>query len=123
MMQRIFFFFIGLIIGLILGQSEEQRQVQHAPSAPRPVPPATPAQKPVQPPTASPAPAADTLTDIKGIGPSFAKALNDAGILTFAQLAQRTAEEIASMVPRATVERIQREDWIGQAKSQANRTN
>ena len=116
MMQRIFFFFMGLIIGLILGQSESE------PPAPLPAPPTAP---PVQKkPASAPPVTADTLTAIKGIGPSFAQALNAAGIMTFAQLAQLTPDQIASKVPRATVERIEREDWVGQAQralTQANR--
>ena len=117
-MQRIFFFFIGLIIGLILGQSESEQPAPRP--AARPAPAAVPpAAKPTPPPTT-----ADTLTDIKGIGPAFAQALHAAGITTFAQLAQLTPAEIARKLPRVTVERIEREDWIGQAKrsvTQANR--
>ncbi len=76
-----------------------------------------------------PAPAAeavmpgDDFTLIKDIGPRFAQALRDAGIVSFAQLAAMTPETLAErLAPFVAVrpQRIRNNDWIGQAKQLAN---
>jgi predicted flap endonuclease-1-like 5' DNA nuclease len=55
------------------------------------------------------------LTLINGIGPSFARALNAAGINSFAELAEQDAEELLSRLQvRTGVERVR--NWIEQAK-------
>ena len=57
----------------------------------------------------------DDLTAIRGIGSALQGRLNDAGFYTYAQLAERTAEDLrralGSVPPRANVE-----DWISQAR-------
>lgn len=65
-----------------------------------------------------PAPAAtraDDLTAIKGIGPTFAKRLNDAGIMTFAALAAATPEQLREVTRAPAV--ANPEEWIAQARS------
>jgi predicted flap endonuclease-1-like 5' DNA nuclease len=64
----------------------------------------------------------DNLTAIKGIGPFIEKRLNMLGIYTFKQLSELTPE-LVDRVGNA-IEffpgRIERENWIGQARSFAN---
>ena len=63
--------------------------------------------------------AADDLTKISGIGPAFARRLNDAGVTSYAQLAGMTAEEIRN---RAGLAEWQGDpdDWIIQARRLGN---
>jgi predicted flap endonuclease-1-like 5' DNA nuclease len=64
--------------------------------------------------------AKDDLTMISGIGPAFERALNAAGIHTFAQLAEQTPESLVSrMATRISAERIRRDRWIEQARELA----
>jgi len=56
----------------------------------------------------------DNLAEIMGIGPVFRVRLRQAGISTFAQLATTTPEALAAITEQS-VERIERDDWIGQA--------
>jgi len=56
----------------------------------------------------------DDLTILRGIGPAFAERLHQAGIRTFAQLAQLTPEEAAALC-RVPLGRVLRNDWVGQA--------
>lgn len=58
----------------------------------------------------------DKLTDIKGIGPVAEKQLNEQGIMTFAQIAALTAEEIAKVDEYMPFSAAQIEDWQAQAK-------
>lgn len=58
---------------------------------------------------------ADDLTAIKGIGPTFAKRLNDAGITTFAALAAATPEQLREVTRAPAV--ANPEEWIAQARS------
>lgn len=83
-----------------------------------------------QSPTSAPAPAArkqpvpvkakDDLTALDGIGPAYERALNGAGIYTFADLAAQDAETLAHRLSgvRVTAARIQRDRWIEQAVEQ-----
>ncbi len=62
----------------------------------------------------------DDLTKIKGVGPVIVKKLHDLGIITFDQIANLTPEQIAEVDKRLNFKgRIEREDWIGQAKKLA----
>ena len=68
----------------------------------------------------------DDLEIIKGIGPTFADALNNIGIGRFAELAQYTPEELSrELLEQAGVrvppERIEDNNWIGQARELAQR--
>lgn len=91
-----------------------------------PVPPTpeTPPKPDVPPVESAPseAPTPDPLTEINGIGPAYEKALHELGIYTFAQLAEQSAEALAERLdnPRLTAERIERDEWIEQAKARAN---
>jgi predicted flap endonuclease-1-like 5' DNA nuclease len=64
----------------------------------------------------------DDLTRIKDIGPRFAAALNAIGITRFAQLAAETPETLADRLSAEVsvrAERIQTNNWIGQAATLA----
>jgi predicted flap endonuclease-1-like 5' DNA nuclease len=58
----------------------------------------------------------DNLEEIDGIGPTYAKRLNEAGIFSLAQLAQLTPVEIEAIIKPASWQKIDAESWIAQAK-------
>ena len=63
--------------------------------------------------TVPPSPnAADDLTEVKGVGPVYAQRLVDAGITTFAMLANA---DVAAVAGAANVSESQAASWIGQA--------
>jgi hypothetical protein len=62
--------------------------------------------------------AADDLTLINGIGPTYAQRLKDAGIATFAQLAALTPEEVREITHVAAWQG-DATDWVAQAKQLA----
>ncbi|RPI99654.1 MAG: DUF4332 domain-containing protein, partial [Chloroflexi bacterium] len=65
------------------------------------------------------APAEDDLTQIDGIGRTFADALHAIGIRRFEQLAQQKPDDLAERLAAytsVTAQRIRNKDWIGQAK-------
>lgn len=69
--------------------------------------------------TRAPQPAEHTsLRQIRGIGPAFERALHGLGITTVSRIAQFDADEIQRIAPliKARVDRILRDDWVGQAK-------
>ncbi len=69
---------------------------------------------------ASPAQAADDIIAIKGIGPVNKKKLNDHGIYRFDQIAAWKKADIVAVEAYLEFDgRIEREDWIGQAKQLA----
>jgi predicted flap endonuclease-1-like 5' DNA nuclease len=114
-MVRVRYFVIGFLLGVLLAWylEAESASTEELPEA---IPPSA-ASRPVAPKKQSPK---DPLTEIEGIGPAYERALNALGIFTFAQLAEQTAESLASnMTARVTAERIQREKWIEQAKSRS----
>ena len=90
---------IVIVLGLLIGWLIEwviDWFYWRRPREEKPAPPAVSASAPV--PTQrtrykSPPPDADDLKKIKGIGPVIAKRLNQAGIYTFAQLADLTLDE------------------------------
>ena len=64
--------------------------------------------------------AADDLKKISGVGPVLEKKLNDLGITQYAQVAAFTAEDIAKVDDALSFKgRIERDDWLGQAKKLA----
>ncbi|NKB29716.1 MAG: 50S ribosomal protein L21 [Rhodobacteraceae bacterium] len=64
--------------------------------------------------------AADDLTQISGVGPVIVKKLNALGITSFAQIAAWTADEVADFDEKLSFKgRIDRDDWITQAKKLA----
>ena len=61
---------------------------------------------------------ADDLTSISGIGPAFARRLNDGGITTFSQLAELSPERIRE-VAHLSEHQGDPEAWIAQAEELA----
>ncbi len=67
---------------------------------------------------AAPAAGADDLKQLSGVGPALEKKLHAAGVTTFEQIANFTAEDVARIDEVLSFKgRIEREDWIGQAKA------
>lgn len=62
----------------------------------------------------------DALVDIEGIGPVFAKRLNDAGIFSFRQLAEQTSERLREIINPEAWQKLDTADWITQAKAMAD---
>jgi predicted flap endonuclease-1-like 5' DNA nuclease len=60
----------------------------------------------------------DDLTKIKGIGPTFAKRLQEAGITTYQSLASLTADQIKEVTSVADWQ-ADPEQWIVAAKAMA----
>ncbi len=84
---------------------------------PRPAVPAKPAlppaEKAIQPPDRP-----DDLTEIKGIGPAYAHALNKVGIHTFSDLAAQKPAELHKQIDgHVSLERVRA--WVKQAKQLA----
>jgi predicted flap endonuclease-1-like 5' DNA nuclease len=80
------------------------------------------APRPGTPPPALPSPegAPDDLKKISGIGPGIEKTLHELGIYHFRQIAQLTPDHVAWIDHHLRFRgRIQREDWIGQARKLA----
>ena len=61
---------------------------------------------------------ADDLTKIDGIGPTYSQRLKNAGITTFAALAQKTPDELRSAA-KAPGKSADTEYWIAQARDMA----
>jgi predicted flap endonuclease-1-like 5' DNA nuclease len=61
----------------------------------------------------------DPLEVIDGIGPVYARRLNEAGIYTFAQLAELTSERIQKFVEAQGWQYVNAESWIAQARELA----
>ena len=62
----------------------------------------------------------DDLTQLKGVGPAYAKKLNEAGITSFAQVAALTPEGVAELEEKLNAAgRVERDGWIEQAKELA----
>ena len=59
---------------------------------------------------------ADDLTIIEGIGPKVAEVLGEAGILTFAQLAESDADDIQTILNEADLKMMDPTSWPAQAK-------
>ncbi len=79
--------------------------------------PAAPAAAPATWPIDKPADGGDDLTRISGVGPKLAATLQDLGVWTYAQIAAFSAEDVAAVDDKLTFKgRIERDDWISQAK-------
>lgn len=57
----------------------------------------------------------DDLEDIIGIGPAFARRLNKAGVVTFAELAALSPARIREIIAPAEWQKIEPEYWIEQS--------
>lgn len=68
--------------------------------------------------TPPPSPQKDDLTEIRGIGPAFERALNNMGIVTFQQIAQWDATNLKQIADKLETlpDRITRDQWIARAK-------
>ena len=92
--------------------------------APAPAAEAAPAEAPAEPAAEAfkgldaPNGEADDLKKISGVGPVLEKKLNDMGIYHYNQIAAFTAEEIAKVDTELNFKgRIERDDWLSQAKT------
>jgi len=66
----------------------------------------------------APEPEPDDLTVLKGVGPKLAVKLAERGITRFTDVAALTSEAIADLdAELMLLGRIERDDWIGQAKA------
>lgn len=80
------------------------------------------ASKRLRPGAAGASPKPDNFKLIKGVGVAVESRLHQAGVITYAQLASLSAEEIVNLtdnLPGLTSGRIMRQDWIGQARELA----
>lgn len=63
----------------------------------------------------------DDLRQIKGIGPAIERVLNSLGVYRYADLAGLTPESLSDLmkakIPAISPQRIERNDWIGQART------
>ncbi|GAB4455640.1 MAG: hypothetical protein Kow0070_04270 [Anaerolineales bacterium] len=59
---------------------------------------------------------ADDLTVLEGVGPKVAKVLNDAGIRSFADLAEANPADVQKALDAAGLQMMNPEGWIEQAK-------
>ena len=72
----------------------------------------------------APAGDADDLKKISGVGPTLEKKLNDLGITTYEQVAGLSKDEIAKVDDALSFKgRIERDDWLAQAKTLADEKN
>ncbi len=83
---------------------------------------AEPKARPGQGPKGTDAPAKaaqkDDLKKLAGLGPALERKLNEAGITTFAQIAAWNADDIVEIDERLALKgRIERDDWVDQAKT------
>jgi predicted flap endonuclease-1-like 5' DNA nuclease len=69
-------------------------------------------------PAPSGSPEKDDLSEIRGIGPAFERALNNMGIVTFRQIAQWDARNLKQIADQLETlpERITRDQWIARAQ-------
>ena len=59
----------------------------------------------------------DDLQSIDGIGPAIEEVLNNGGIRTFAQVANASVDTLQDLLPDVHDGRVEREDWVGQARA------
>jgi len=88
------------------------------PAAPEAI--AAPAAETVAVPAVETAAPADDLKKLSGVGPALEKKLHALGVTSFDQIAAWTAEDIARIDEELNFKgRIEREDWVAQAKALA----
>jgi predicted flap endonuclease-1-like 5' DNA nuclease len=98
----------GVVVGLGAAVWALRDKLLPAPGIPDEPPPRFRTNAP------GPAVAADDLTQVKGIGPVYAERLVDAGITTFAELADA---DVAAVAGAARVSESVAESWLEQAAS------
>ena len=111
-----------LLLGIVFGYIASSRGNRPAKAAPAPAP--TPKPKTA----AKKAPAArkvankkDDLKLISGVGPAIEKKLHGMGVTSYRQIANWKAADIKKADEKLNFKgRIQREDWISQAKTLAS---
>jgi predicted flap endonuclease-1-like 5' DNA nuclease len=105
------FIVAAVVTAFALWLRRQQREI-----APRPLVvrtrPVAPARAPARPPTNAP----DPLEVIEGIGPIYADRLRQAGIRTFAALAETAAEDLRAITGTT---RWDPAEWIAQARKLA----
>ncbi|WP_404404475.1 hypothetical protein [Pelagibacterium halotolerans] len=118
-------FFVGCLIGYALRRifvkpvSPTATKDGSAASAAAVVPEPTPVTTP-EPAPAPGRPLSVDLKQIKGIGPTMEKRLKAEGIHDFAQIAAWDKKTAARMDEKLNAHgRVEREDWVGQAKALA----
>jgi len=92
------FFFLMVVVGWLVSRNKGSR-VEVRPEAHRHA-----------------AHSADDLKILEGIGPKVAQVLNEAGIHTFADLAQAQAADVQKILDSAGLQMMNPEGWIEQAK-------
>ncbi|MCB0166764.1 MAG: hypothetical protein KDI79_21235 [Anaerolineae bacterium] len=65
----------------------------------------------------------DNLEHINGIGPVFAKRLNNAGIFTFAELAAESPDRVRDIINPEEWQKIEPELWLEEAREIAQKAN
>lgn len=60
---------------------------------------------------------------IRGIGPAYARRLNEFGIRTFAELADCEAEQVATIIKKKEWQAVNIQDWLDEAKALAASLN
>lgn len=116
-MSRFVAFLLTVLLGWLFTQLDPI-ETAPAPNQRQPTSASKPATKPKARQTAA---KADDLTEIVGIGPVAAQALNELGIWSFKQLAEQDAAELNERLPSTMSGRVEREEWIKQAKQLAKR--
>jgi large subunit ribosomal protein L21 len=99
--------------------AKQAKAAETEPSA-APEPEAAPAAVTAAAPAAeAAAPAADDLKKLSGVGPALEKKLHALGVTSFDRIAAWTAEDIARIDEELNFKgRIEREDWVAQARAQ-----
>jgi len=129
--------FLSALIDAITGRTRKPvaKEPEVKPPTATPVeevvkpPTAAPAEEVVKPPTAAPAEAVvkpkvetahDDFSTIRGIGLATQARLNEAGITTYAKLAQATPEQLEEITGRSA-SRIAADGWTSQARKLAGK--
>ena len=109
-----------LLLGIVFGYIASSRSNRPAKAAPAPTPkPKTAAKK--TPAARKAAGKKDDLKLISGVGPAIEKKLHGMGVTSYRQIANWKAADIKKADEKLNFKgRIQREDWISQAKTLAS---
>ena len=115
-------------VGAVTAAAPKRAKTEKPAKAKKPTKPAAAAKpakeaKPAKAETpAKEAAGADDLKQLAGVGPALEKKLHQAGVTSFAQIANWTAEDIADMDEKLSFKgRIERDGWVEQAKDLAKK--